>query len=262
MNGFGGFDHNIQTLRIVTIIENKYFSFKGLNLSLETLDGLIKHNGPVKNVKKIENIVGKKIFKNKINFLRSPSLEAQIASISDDIAYNSHDLEDGLKANLFNIEELMKISEISQILKKHNKKLSKKYYDELIIRQITRDIIDRMVMDVIRNTEKNIKKNNIKTIDDVYKQKKNLVCFSSEMKKFDIEIKSFLKKKMYFNSKILKKTNYGKKIIKKLFFIINKKPKDFLKGKFIDNFDKYRKVCDFIAGMTDRYAINLYNKIK
>ena len=110
MNGFGGFDHNIQTLRIVTIIENKYFSFKGLNLSLETLDGLIKHNGPVKNVKKIENIVGKKIFKNKINFLRSPSLEAQIASISDDIAYNSHDLEDGLKANLFNIEELMKIS--------------------------------------------------------------------------------------------------------------------------------------------------------
>ena len=195
MNGFGGFDHNIQTLRIVTIIENKYFSFKGLNLSLETLDGLIKHNGPVKNVKKIENIVGKKIFKNKINFLRSPSLEAQIASISDDIAYNSHDLEDGLKANLFNIEELMKISEISQILKKHNKKLSKKYYDELIIRQITRDIIDRMVMDVIRNTEKNIKKNNIKTIDDVYKQKKNLVCFSSEMKKFDIEIKSFLKKK-------------------------------------------------------------------
>ena len=262
MNGFGGFDHNIQTLRIVTIIENKYFSFKGLNLSLETLDGLIKHNGPVKNVKKIENIVGKKIFKNKINFLRSPSLEAQIASISDDIAYNSHDLEDGLKANLFNIEELMKISEISQILKKHNKKLSKKYYDELIIRQITRDIIDRMVMDVIRNTEKNIKKNNIKTIDDVYKQKKNLVCFSSEMKKFDIEIKSFLKKKMYFNSKILKKTNYGKKIIKKLFFIINKKPKDFLKGKFIDNFDKYRIVCDFIAGMTDRYAINLYNKIK
>ena len=96
----------------------------------------------------------------------------------------------------------------------------------------------------------------------MYKQKKNLVCFSSEMKKFDIEIKSFLKKKMYFNSKILKKTNYGKKIIKKLFFIINKKPKDFLKGKFIDNFDKYRKVCDFIAGMTDRYAINLYNKIK
>ena len=103
MNGFGGFDHNIQTLRIVTIIENKYFSFKGLNLSLETLDGLIKHNGPVKNVKKIENIVGKKIFKNKINFLRSPSLEAQIASIADDIAYNSHDLEDGLKANLFSI---------------------------------------------------------------------------------------------------------------------------------------------------------------
>ncbi len=262
MKKFGGFDHNIQTLRIVTKIENKYFSFRGLNLSLETLDGLIKHNGPIKNLTKINNIVGKNVFKNKINFLNSPSLEAQIASISDDIAYNSHDLEDGLKANLFTINEIMEISEISQILNKHHKKKYQKYYNKLIIRQITRDIINKMVLDVIKNTESNIKKNNIRSIKDVYKMKTNIVSFSNKIKKFDREIKSFLKQKMYFNNEILKKTNYGKKVIQKLFFTISKKPKRFIREGFIDNQDKHRKICDFIAGMTDRYAINLYNKIK
>ena len=89
----GGFDHNIQTLRIVTVLENKYYNFKGLNLSIETLDGLIKHNGPVINKQKLNAMLGKNFFKNKINFSNNPSLEAQIASISDDIAYNSHDLD-------------------------------------------------------------------------------------------------------------------------------------------------------------------------
>ena len=101
MNKFGGFDHNIQTLRIVTILENRYYNFSGLNLTLETLDGLIKHNGPIKDLIKYNNILGKKFFKNKIDFSINTSLEAQIAAISDDIAYNSHDLEDGLKSNLF-----------------------------------------------------------------------------------------------------------------------------------------------------------------
>ena len=92
MKNFGGFDHNIQTLRIDTILEKKYYKFNGLNLTLETLDGLIKHNGPILNKDKYENILGKNIFKNKINYIKSPSLEAQLSSISDDIAYNSHDL--------------------------------------------------------------------------------------------------------------------------------------------------------------------------
>ena len=96
----GGFDHNIQTLRIVTLLENRYYNFKGLNLTFETLDGLIKHNGPILNKTKLDKILGRNFFKNKINFNQSPSLEAQIASISDDIAYNSHDLEDGLKCKV------------------------------------------------------------------------------------------------------------------------------------------------------------------
>ena len=95
MKKFGGFDHNIQTIRIVTFLENRYYEFKGLNLTYETLDGLLKHNGPIKNIKKFDKILEKNYFKNKINFRSSPSLEAQIASISDDIAYNSHDLKMG-----------------------------------------------------------------------------------------------------------------------------------------------------------------------
>ena len=118
MINYGGFDHNIQTIRLVTLLENKYYDFKGLNLSLETLDGLIKHNGPISNPYKFDNILGKNFFKNKINFNYNSSLEAQISSISDDIAYNSHDLEDGLKANLFDISDLINIPILSDIVKK------------------------------------------------------------------------------------------------------------------------------------------------
>ena len=122
MTFYDDFDHNIQTLRIVMAIENKYYKFHGLNLTIETLDGLIKHNGPVKNLSsykkilrenifKIKKILGKDFdFKNKINFKNFPSLEAQVASISDDIAYNNHDLEDGLRAGLFTIKKLSTVS--------------------------------------------------------------------------------------------------------------------------------------------------------
>ena len=122
MKKFGGFDHNIQTIRIVTFLENRYYEFKGLNLTYETLDGLLKHNGPIKNIKKFDKILEKNYFKNKINFRSSPSLEAQIASISDDIAYNSHDLEDGLKANLFKLEDLNQIPILKNIIFKHKRK--------------------------------------------------------------------------------------------------------------------------------------------
>ena len=170
MKRYGGFDHNIQTLRIITILENRYYNFKGLNLSYETLDGLIKHNGPIKNLSKLNKILGKNFFKGKIKFLLNSSLEAQIASISDDIAYNSHDLEDGLKSNLFKIEELKNIPILGNIIKKHSKKL-KRHSIDLIIRQIIREIINAMVRDVISTTKKNIKYYSIKNLNDVYKTK-------------------------------------------------------------------------------------------
>ena len=261
MKNYGGFDHNIQTLRIITILENRYYNFNGLNLTLETLDGLIKHNGPVNNKTKFDTILGKNFFKNKIKFLNNTSLEGQIAAISDDIAYNSHDLEDGLKSNLFKLNDLKNIPVLNKIISKHRSKFTK-YSADLIVRQIIRDIINEMVKDVIKTTEKNIKTNKIKSLKEVYNSEKKIVCFSYKMKRFDLEIKKFLKEKMYFHKNVKKKTNYGKKIIKKLFLIIIKNPKKYINIKKYKNSNLERIICDYIAGMTDRYAINLYKKIK
>ena len=261
MKKYGGFDHNIQTLRIVTILENRYYKFNGLNLTLETLDGLIKHNGPVNNLTKLNKILGENFFRNKIKFSNNTSLEAQIAAISDDIAYNSHDLEDGLKSNLFKLSDLKNIPILNKIIFKHKKKL-RKYSIDLIVRQVIRETINVMVSDVISTTKKNIKSNNIKNLKDVYKSKKQIVGFSNKMKNFDIKIKNFLRKKMYFHKSVNKKTNQGRKIIKNLFLIIKKNPKKYINIKKYNNLVLERIICDYIAGMTDRYAINLYKKIK
>ena len=260
MKNFGGFDHNIQTLRIVTILEKKYYKFNGLNLTLETLDGLIKHNGPILNKDKYENILGKNIFKNKINYIKSPSLEAQLSSISDDIAYNSHDLEDGLNAGFFSLNELKNIPLISGIVKTHLRKLKKNNKD-LIYRQVTRDLINKLVSDVIRTTSLNIKREKIKSIKNVYKTKIKLVTFSNEMRLFDKEIKLFLNKKMYSNPVVLKKTKQGSIIISSLFKKIKEKPSKFININESKMFTIERGICDFISGMTDRYAINLYKSL-
>ena len=261
MKNYGGFDHNIQTLRIITILENRYYDFKGLNLSIETLDGLIKHNGPIKNLNKFNRILGNNFFKKKINFTLNSSLEAQIASISDDIAYNSHDLEDGLKSNLFDLNNLTNIPILSDIISKHKKKL-KNHSIDLVIRQIIRGIINEMVSDVIRTTKKNLILYKIKNLSDIYQTKNKIVTFSQNMQKFDKKIKSFLKQKMYFHKNVNSKTNYGRKVITRLFLQIKKNPKKFINIKKYTNSNIERVICDYIAGMTDRYAINLYNQIK
>ena len=261
MREYGGFDHNIQTLRIITILENRYYEFKGLNLSIETLDGLIKHNGPVKSLTKLNKILGNNFFRKKINFTLNSSLEAQIASISDDIAYNSHDLEDGLKSNLFNLDHLINIPVLNKIIIKHKKKI-KRHSIDLVIRQIIREIINEMVSDVITTTKQNIKFYGIKNLKDIYKANNKLVNFSKKMQNFDNKIKIFLRQKMYFHEKVKSKTNFGRKIITKLFTQIKKNPKKYINIKKYNNSNIERIICDYIAGMTDRYAINLYNQIK
>ncbi len=260
MSKYFGFDHNIQTLRIVTLLENKYYGFRGLNLTIETLDGLIKHNGRIENKEIYDQMLGSDIFNNKIKFTNNPSLEAQFSSISDDIAYNSHDLQDGIRAKLFKLEDLYEISVISEIIYKHKKK-NKNKSKELILNEVIRDIINEMVKDVITNTKKNLTYEKIKNIKDIYKSKSKLVNFSKKIMHFDNEIKSFLMLNMYKNKLVLNKTKYGMKIIDKLFKKINNNPKKFIKRGLTSDFGKERMVCDFIAGMTDRYAIKLYNSL-
>ena len=261
MKGYGGFDHNIQTLRIVTLIENKYYKFCGLNLTIETLDGLIKHNGPVKNVNSYKKILKKDLFDNKIVFNTFPSLEAQVASIADDIAYNNHDLEDGLRAGLFTIQKFSSIPFISKLINRHLKNI-KNFRKEIIINQIIRDLINLMVVDVINTTGKNLKKNNPQSINDIYKQGSLIVNFSDKMKKIDKQIKEFLNRHMYQHKKVVVNTNRGKKIIKDLFKYLSKNPKKHINNALFKKEQKERVIADFIAGMTDRYAIKLHKEIK
>jgi len=261
MRNYGGFNHNIQTLRIVTFIENKYYKFNGLNLTIETLDGLIKHNGPVKNIGLFRTILKNDLLKKRISFGQFPSLEAQVASIADDIAYNNHDLEDGLRAGLFTIKKFSSISFISKFINKHVKNL-KKYRREIIINQIVRELINTMVVDVIHTTNKNLKIANPETINDIYKQDCLMVDFSDKMKKVDKQIKDFLKINMYNHKKVIINTNKGKKIISDLFVYLIKNPLKYINKELFKNERKERVVADFIAGMTDRYAINLHKKIK
>ena len=261
MIDYGGFDHNIQTLRIVTHLENKYYKFYGLNLTMETLDGLIKHNGPVKNIEKFKKIIKKKQLYKKISFQYYPSLEAQVAAISDDIAYNNHDLEDGLRAGLFTIKEFSSIPFISKIINKHIKNI-KKYRKEIIINQIVRNLINLMVLDVINTTNENLKKSNPQTINDIYKKKTPIVDFSDKMKIIDRQIKTFLKHNMYNHRNVILNTNKGKNIIKDLFKYLLKNHKEHINKQLFKYDKKERVIADFIAGMTDRYAINLHNKIR
>ena len=262
MTKYGGYDHNIQTLRIVMLLENKYLIFKGLNLTLETLDGLLKHNGPIEtiteNMKSINNF---HLLKNKIKINESPSLEAQIASISDNIAYNNHDIQDGISAGIFKLDELLEINFFKEIYLK-NKKKFKNSKKNILLFQIIRDSINFMVKDLIKNSIKNIKINKIKTYKDVTQHNNRLISFSQKFEKIENDTKLFLRQKMYNNNNIIKKNNKGKKIIKHLFNKISQNPKKYINTNSTNKIYKYRAVSDYISGMTDRFAINLYNKIK
>ena len=257
MEEHGGFDHNLQTLRVVMFLENKYLKFNGLNLSIETLEGLLKHNGPVDDLDTVEKLIGIKKFKNMINFNTYPSLEAQISSLSDDIAYNNHDIQDGINANLFKLEELVEINFFKGIYKKYKNKINKQNY-KIATYQIIRDSIDLMIKDLISNTIKNLKYNKVKSNRDLNKTNFLIVDFSDNIKNSENEIKFFLRTKMYNNKNVLAKNNKGKIIIKKLFKKIKNNPKKFIPKDQLAK-DKYRAISDFISGMTDRYAINLNN---
>ena len=199
--------------------------------------------------------------KSKIIFNTAPSLEAQIASISDDIAYNNHDLEDGLRAGLFTIKKIGTIPYISKLINKHVKNL-KSFRKEIIISQIIRDLINIMVTDVLETTNQNLKRIKPKSINEIYTQDRLIVDFSQKMKIFDRQMKDFLKSNMYNHKMVVANTNNGKKIINALFKYLSKNPKKNINKELFKKEKKERVIADFIAGMTDRYAINLHNKIK
>jgi dGTPase len=259
MINYGGFDHNLQTLRIIMFLENKYLKFKGLNLTIETLDGLLKHNGPIKDLTLVKKLIGLKNLNDKIRLNKSASLEAQISAISDDIAYNNHDIQDGIRAKMINLNELIEIKFFNDIYDSHKKNI-KSNNKEILIYQIIRDSIDLMVKDLIKNTIHNFKKYKIQSTNDVYNLENSIVCFSKRFIDIEKEIRFFLRTKMYNNKKVLIKNNKGKIVIRDLFQAIKKNPSKFLTKEQLKN-DKHRAIADFVSGMTDRFAIKLHKNI-
>ena len=254
MNNYGSFDHNIQSLRILILLENPYDDFLGLNLSINTIDGLLKHNGPIQDKKLVLDLLPD-LNSYKINFGNHGSLESQISSLADDIAYNNHDIDDGLRANFFSIDELKEIPILQNIISETLEKNSAKNNYKLI-----RKLIDYMVTDLTENTKKNIHKYNINKIEDIYNAKLSIADFTEDTKKLIANIKLFLHEKMYKHKYILKWTNKSEEVIK---FLFNYYLKNYnlLENKTNKLFTKERNICDFIAGMTDKYAIDQYNNL-
>ena len=255
MKSYGGFDHNIQSLRILLLLENSYDNFSGLNLSLNSIDGLLKHNGPVKDFKKIDNLLFN-LKKHHLNYQKFGSLESQVSSLADDIAYNNHDIDDGLRAKFFSLEDLKEIPELKEIISENFDPNSDKNSYRVI-----RKLINFMVTDLIENTQKNISSLNIKNIEDIYNAKTPIADFTNQTKKLIVNIKNFLYIRMYKHDSILKWSKKSEVIIKTLFDYYNKNYGKIEK-KMSNSYSKERNICDYISGMTDKYAIDKFNTIK
>lgn len=255
MSNYGGFDHNIQSLRILLLLENIYEKFPGLNLSTNTVDGLLKHNGPIVDENKVLSLLPD-IKNYKINFQTFGSLEAQISSLSDDIAYNNHDIDDGLRANFFTIDDLKEIPILKDIiLETYDKNSTKNNY------KLVRRLIDYMVTDLINNSIEQINLNNISSIEKVHKASKEIIIFSEKTNNLIKNIKSFLFNNMYKHAHI-QKWSEESKIILNTIFIYYMKNYNKIEKNFNNSNSKERNISDYISGMTDKYAIDLYSSIK
>jgi dGTPase len=251
------FDHNSHTIKLLTKLEKKYPMFDGLNLSWETIEGIVKHNGPLLNPSKI---VLEYSEKHDLDLVRYSSLEAQVSSLSDDVAYNNHDIDDGFRAGLINIEELREISIIGKLID-----LIKKEHPRIEADKVIHETVQRMkhamITDLIDSTRRNIKKFSIETIEDVRSLGRPLARFSDEMEQYNIEIKKFLMLKVYRSSGINRMSNKAKRIIKELFHLYMNDLGCLPQNWQINLSEKGNAailVCDFIACMSDRYAMAEY----
>ncbi len=254
----GGFNHNYQTLKILTLLEKKYINFDGLNLTFETLDGILKHNGPIFDdlPKYIQNFLDH--FQG--NKLTQGSFESQVAAICDDIAYNNNDIDDGLYAGLFDLDELKDLEIINEALSKI--KIKEFNNPKRIKYELIRKLISIMVDDLIIHTKINIKKLGIKNAQDILENQDRLVKFGDQMEEKEKKLKIFLKKKMYNHPKVKTMNFKAKKIISDLFDLFADEP--YLLPVSWRNFEsenqKFVNVSDYISGMTDKFAINIHKK--
>ena len=271
---WGGFDHNAQTLRVVTALERRYPAFDGLNLSWETLEGLVKHNGPLtlrdgspighyreRGLPYAIRLYGgaNDSGLQDLELWSFASAEAQVAAIADDIAYDAHDIDDGLRAGLFALEELASVPLISNILKdtyRENPQLEA----NRVVHELGRRLITQMIENVIAETTGRLQTLAPRSADGVRHADRQVVGFSAEMEAADRAIKGFLYPRMYRHPRIMRIMGDAERVVCALFARYSEKPADMsaVWAQTVeagDEADRPRRTADFIAGMTDRYAL-------
>jgi len=272
MEPYGGFEHNDQSLRVLTTLERKYPQWNGLNLTWETLEGVVKHNGPLYGANDLGEVhiaVRELQEKMDLELDSHSSIEAQVAAISDDVAYNNHDVEDGLRAKLFTLDDLEQIPLLGKVMadvRSEHGDLDERY----MVNETIRKMIGAMVNDVLRTSEARIKEVNPQSPAEVRGCGKQLVGFSDEMKGQVDELRTFLFDRMYRHYTIERLHLKVEKIVTELFTAFTKNYKvlpdnwqNRVKeaGGVDDEQIRARVVCDYIAGMTDRYAIREHERL-
>jgi dGTPase len=262
MKNYGGFEHNLQSLRVVDKLEEKYAEFRGLNLTYESREGILKHCSP-KDAKNLGELGERFLEKNQA------SLEAQSCDLADEIAYNNHDVDDGLRYGLINIEQLLEI----QLFREQYDNVNQLYpalNERRQIHEIIRRVINRMVVDLIETSKEKLAQLDLQHPDDARRQDNYLISFSDEIKKQNLELKRFLRDKLYRHYRVTRMTKKAENVINALFDAFMNDPSilppdaeahcNTLKNKQGDC-GIARGIADYIAGMTDRYAIVEYERI-
>lgn len=253
MQGHGGFEHNLQSLRVVDLLEERYAAFDGLNLCFETREGILKHCSLSKAAQLGE--VGAR-FINK----QRPSLEAQITNLADEIAYNNHDVDDGLRSGLITLEQLSTVRLFASHLEAVNLAYPK-LEGRRVVHETVRSMINTLVTDLIRQTEHNIQEAGIKQLGEV-RMAPALATFSSELYEQQRELKTFLHTHLYRHYRVMRMSTKARRIVNELFkaFISDSRllPPQFQRQAEID---QARAVADYVAGMTDRYAIKEHRRL-
>jgi dGTPase len=257
MRDYGGFEHNLQSLRVVDVLEQRYAEFDGLNLTFELREGILKHCAL--NNAKLLGDVGER-FINKTQ----PSLEAQLTNLADEIAYNNHDVDDGLRSGLITLAQLEQVTLFADNLNK-----VRDQYPQLtgrrLIHETVRRMINALVVDLCEQSNTNIANADPKTIEDV-RANAMLISFSPAMREQQTELKRFLRTNLYQHYRVNRMTSKAQRIVRELFqiFMQNVKlmPDEFQQRAKLDSpADQARAVADYIAGMTDRYAIREYQRL-
>ncbi len=251
MKGYGGFEHNRQGLRVVDWLEQRYPGFKGLNLTWEVREGILKHTSAYDHPQFEE-------FKKH----KSPTLEAQVVDVADEIAYDSHDLDDGITSGFIDIRDAEEI----ELWRQTKKQIHKKYphlKDEIQKYQIVKFLINLQVQDIIEQTEKKIRHLGIHSVDKVRCQPGKLLAFNPKLAKKRGQLREFLNQKLYQHYKVVKMSDKARRFIEKLFqcYVSNPEQLPPTSRQRVRAEGAHRVVCDYIAGMTDRYAHNEYRRL-